>query len=282
MDIRTILLAVSTYPDRVPDETLESAFRLAEILGAGLTAAVFQLDGDRSTWPAVMGTFPLDFPHMMQELVTRSELNAASSSASLEILSREYESPLDSRRKLANLYGDPKSLIDLARLHDLLVLPVPEINSFDRSWIEPAIFQSGRPLLLLPSEGKHLHTIDRVVLAWDYSREAARALGDALSILHHAREVQVVTAFGEKHVETTCTSADLDKYFSAHKIRYSLQQLTIAKGNIGDLLMEHAQEAGASMLVMGCYGHSRAREWVLGGVSRTLLQAMTVPVFLAH
>ncbi len=282
MDIRKILLAVPTYPDRVPEETLESTFRLAEILRAAMTAQVFQLDSDQSTWPAVMGAFPVDFPQMMQELVTRSELNAACSSASLEMLSREYEVPLDLRRTLAVLYGAPNGMIDLARLHDLLVLPVPEINSFDRSWTEPAIFQSGRPLMLMPAEGRHLHAIDRVVLAWDYSREAARALDDALPILHLAREVQVVTVFGEKHIETTCTSADLDGYFSAHKIRYSLHQLTAGEGNIGDLLMKHARDVGASMLVMGGYGHSRAREFLLGGASRGVIRQPTLPVLISH
>ncbi len=282
MDIRQILVPVSTYPDCVPERTLASAFRLSEILGAAVTVHVSELDADRATWPAVMGAFPLDFPHMMQELVTKSGLNAAASCTASERLSEEYGTALDLRRAVATLYASPASMIDLARLHDLVVLPVPEINSFDRSWIEPIIFQSERPVMLMPSEGRQFQSIDRVVLAWDYSREAARALADALPLLKRAREVQVVTVFGEKHIQTTSVPADIDKYFAAHKIPYSLCQLSAGKGPVADLLLGHAREANASMLVMGCYGHSRAQEFFLGGASRGVIRNPGLPVLLSH
>src|SRR3569833_1183898 len=278
MDIRRILLPVPTYPDRAPDGTLESAFRLAEILGATITAQVPQLDSDQATWPAVMGAFPVNFPHMMQELVTVSELNAAASCGALEKLSSEYNVTLDLRRSLTTLYPVSSTTVDLARLHDLLILPIPEISSFDRSWVEAAIFQSGRPVVLMPSDGKSVQSIDRVVVAWDYSREAARALSDALPILRHAREVQMVTVFGEKHIETTCVTADIDKFLAARQIRNNLCQLDAGGEPIADLIQNHARAIGASMLVMGCYGHSRALEFLLGGASRGIIRHPSLPV----
>jgi nucleotide-binding universal stress UspA family protein len=282
MDTKRILLPIPTYPDCVPEGTLASVFRLAQIQGAKITALVSQLDADRATWPAVMGAFPLDFPRMMQELVTRSELNATKSCSAVEKLSEEYGVTLDLRRGATTLYATPAGVIDLARLHDLVVLPVPEINSFDRSWIEPVVFQSGRPVMLMPSKGRQLQSVDRVVIAWDYSREAARALADALPLLRHARDVQVVTILGEKPIKSTSTAADIDKYLGAHKVRYTLHQISAGKEAVANLLQQHAQEVGACVLVMGCYGHSRAQEFLLGGASRGVIRDPGLPVLLSH
>ena len=282
MDIMQILLALPTYPDRVPDSTLESACRLAELLRANMTVRVSQLDGDQGTWPPVIGAFPLNFPGMMQELVTQSEINAAASCVAVERLCTEYEINLDLRRALMTLYASPCDLIDLSRLHDLLILPVPEIESFDRSYVEPVIFQSGRPTLLLPSSGKQLQSLDRVVLAWDYSREATRALADSLPILRLATDVHVLTAFGEKHIETSCVAGDLEKYLTKHQIRYSLHQVAAGVEPIADILLHYAKEINAGMLIMGAYGHSRVREFVLGGASRGVLSRPALPILLSH
>lgn len=282
MEIRQILLALPTYPDRVPDRTLEGGCRLAQLLGAGLTVQVSQLDADQKTWPLVMGAFPLNFPRMMQELVAQSEMNAAASCASVERLCAEYKVPLELRRAVMGLYASPAPLVDLARLHDLLVLPVPEINSFDRSFIEPAIFQSGRPVILMPSDGKQLQSLDRVVLAWDYSRESARALADAVPLLRRAREVHVVIVFGEKQIATTCVTGDLERFMAAHQVHYSLHQLDADGKPVSELLLRHAAEINAGLLVMGAYGHSRMREFVLGGASRGVIDHVTLPVLLSH
>jgi nucleotide-binding universal stress UspA family protein len=282
MDIRLILLALPTYPDLVPERTVESAFRMAEILGARMTVQVPQLNSDRSTWPAVMGAFPLDFPRMMQDLVGRSEANAAASCACVERLSVEYGVKIDLRRAATTLYASAAGVTDLARLHDLLILPVPEIDSFDRAWLEAAIFQAGRPVLLLPSGGKSLQSVDRVVVAWDYSREAARALGDALPILRRARNVHVVTILGEKDLATRCVAADVEAFLASHQVPHSLEQLTAGNEPVSGLLLRHAREINAGMLVMGCYGHGRMQEFLLGGATRGVIRNPALPVLLSH
>jgi nucleotide-binding universal stress UspA family protein len=282
MAVRQLLLPLPTYPDRAPDRTLEGVCRLAQLLRAGLTAHVSQLNGDRQTWPPVMGAFPLDFPGMMQELVTKSEVNAAASCKVIESHCSEYGVKLDLRRALTTLYAPPSGLVDLARLHDLLVLPVPETDSFDRSHVEPAIFQSGRPVILMPSEGKQLQSLDRVLVAWDYSREAARALADALPVLRLAREVDVVIVFGEKQISSSCVAGDLDRYLGAHQVRYRLHQLDAKGKPVSELLLRHAAEVNAGMLVMGAYGHGRMREFILGGTSRGIIHHATLPVLLSH
>ena len=178
MAIKEILIILPTYPDAPPVRTIESACFLAQILGAKITGVIPQLSGDVSTWPALIGTFPLDFPRLMDEAVHGSERNAQRLTEEIAKTASEYHVGLDIRRSLTVLYGSPDPLIDLARLHDLTILPIPEIDSFDRNYLEPVLFGSGRPTLLLPSGRDHkpLRQMENVVVAWDFGREAARAL----------------------------------------------------------------------------------------------------------
>lgn len=284
MSIKQILLSLPTYPDAPPLQTLESAVQLAQLLEAKITAQIPQLSSDQTTWPAIIGTFPLDFPKLMDEAVVASERNAADLTAALTRLSAEFRNPLDLRRNLTTIYASPESLVDLARLHDLLILPVPEIDSFGRNYMEAAIFDTGRPTLLLPSgEGCNpLRTLDLIVVAWDYSREAARALGDALPLLIRAKRVHILSIFGEKGIHTSCGSADLEKYLTAHRVKFVVADRTLTDGSVSELLASYAAETGADMLVMGAYGHSRFREFVLGGATRGMLSDPPLPVFLSH
>src|ERR1044071_8677067 len=148
--IRQILLSLPTHPDRPSRQTLEGAAFLAQFLGASITAHIPQLCSDPQTWPTIIGTFPLDFPQMMDEAVTRSEANAAALSEEISKICSDLKIPLDMRRNLATLLPSANALTDLGRLHDLTVLPVPLWDVLGRSELETVIFGSGRPTLLLP------------------------------------------------------------------------------------------------------------------------------------
>jgi nucleotide-binding universal stress UspA family protein len=162
------------------------------------------------------------------------------------------------------------------------MLPVPEADAFDRPCIQAVLFGSARPVALMPSGRRRLRGLDRVVVAWDFSREAARALADAIPLLVLAREVRVVTVFGEKHLETTATTADVEHFLARHRVKYSLNQISFEGGNIGRFLMDYAVGVDADILVMGAYGHSRLREFVLGGATREILCHPELPVLLSH
>lgn len=282
--IQQILLSLPSYPDCPPAETLEGAALLAHLLGASLTAQIPQLSGDPVTWPTVFTTYPLDVSTLMGEVVVVSEKNAAVLTELLTQSCSRLKVPLDIRRSLATLYPSPDSLVDLARLHDLLVLPVPEINSFDRNYLQPAIFDTGRPTLMLPSgkDARPLTSLENVVVAWDYSREAARALSDAMPILAKAKRVHVVSISGEKSLRTTSTFCDLEKYLAAHKVNHVVEQRPLAERGVAETLTACARELQADMLVMGAYGHSRFREFVLGGATRGVLSNPALPVLVSH
>ena len=282
--IRQILFSLPTYPDCPPAQTLEGAALLAQFLGASLTAQIPQLSSDQSTWPTVIGTFPLDFPRLMNETVVISEKNAGELTQALTKICSGLGVPLDIRRSLATLYQSPDALVDLARLHDLLILPVPEINNFDRGYVEAAIFDTGRPTLLLPSGNgsRGLNWLDKVVIAWDYSRESARAVADALPILARAKQVHVLSVIGEKGLNTTSTFGDVERYLNSHKINHVIEQHTLKDIGVAEKLVTYAREIKADLLVMGAYGHSRFREFILGGATRDILSSPGLPVFLSH
>jgi nucleotide-binding universal stress UspA family protein len=284
MAIKEILIILPTYPDAPPVRTMESACFLAQILGAKITGVIPQLSGDVSTWPALIGTFPLDFPRLMDEAVHGSERNAQRLTEEVAKVASEYRVGLDIRRSLTVLYGSADSLVDLARLHDLAILPIPEIDSFDRNYLEPVIFGSGHPTLLLPSGRGHrpLQQLENVVVAWDFGREAARALSDALPILTKAKRVHIFSVLGEKHMRTTAGTGDLEKYLGSHGIKYRLEETTLAEGPVGECLAAQIVKTNADMLVMGAYGHSRFREFVLGGATRGMLADPAIPIFLSH
>jgi nucleotide-binding universal stress UspA family protein len=169
---------------------------------------------------------------------------------------------------------------------DLLVLgqydpsvPSPGVP-FD--FPESVMAASGKPALVLPYEGLPPTVGETVVIAWKPTREAARAVGAAVPLLQRARRVHVLSWTGEEEA-IGGARLDLDGYL---KLR-GIEPVWHAEGGgepdyLGELLLTRAFDLDADLLVMGCYGHSRAREWVLGGTSRTVLRSMTLPVLMAH
>jgi nucleotide-binding universal stress UspA family protein len=149
---------------------------------------------------------------------------------------------------------------------------------------EEVVLASGRPALVVPYIGPADTFGERMVVAWDASREAARAVNDALPLLERAKAVSVVTVNpGERpfgHGEQP--GADIGLHLARHGIKVEVQRVEGRDLDTANALLSHLASEGADLLVMGAYGHSRLRELVLGGVTRTILAEMTVPVLLSH
>jgi nucleotide-binding universal stress UspA family protein len=282
--IRQILLSLPTYPDCPPEQTLQGAAVLVQSLGASLTVLIPQLSDNPDTWPPIIGTFPLDFPGMMNEAVILSERNAAALAEAVARICAAAKVPLDLRRCQSTLFASPETLVDLARLHDLTILPVPETDTFGRDYMEAALFGTGHPVLLLPSgkNAKPLQGLEKAVVAWGYSREAARALCDAMPILARAKLVHIVSVIGEKTIRTTSVPGDLEKYLAAHEVNFTIEQVALENSSVADCVMSLARSANADLLVMGAYGHSRLREFVMGGATQGILSDTRLPILLSH
>lgn len=281
MSIRQALLHVPTFPDPAADSLLEGAVAVAALLGSGLTVQVPQLDSDPSTFRPMMGGFVADYMLVMAAIAADSESNAAKACEKLTKLCGGKKVPLDLRRSLTRLDLRVEGLIDLARLHDLTILPAPGPGTLDYRLIHATIFGAGGPVLFLPADRPLLRP-RRVLVCWDFSRETARALKDAIPLLLHADAIHFVTVIDEKAINPTSTWNDLEKLMQSHGLSFNRQQVEKRSETIADCLFDNAQKLGADLLVMGAYGHSRFSEFILGGATRGVLQEPPLPVFLSH
>ncbi|MBE7940635.1 MULTISPECIES: universal stress protein [Ramlibacter] len=177
------------------------------------------------------------------------------------------------------------SFSEQALYADLLVLgqhqPEGGPAGIPFDFVESVLLTAGKPALVVPYTARALELPQTLAIAWKPTREAARAVAAALPLLQQAREVHVLT-WGEG-ATTPAGGLDLPAWLQRRGVEARWHREAEAEPDtVGDHFLSRACDLGADLLVMGVYGHSRAREWVLGGASRTVLQAMTVPVLVAH
>jgi len=172
-----------------------------------------------------------------------------------------------------------------ARYADLVVIgqPEPEGDSgVDAAFAHRAVLAGGRPVLVVPYIGPAATLGKRVLLAWNATREATRAMTDALPLLQSADEVAVVMVRprGASHGEVP--GADVGVYLARHGVRVKVDSIEAPEVDAGNLLLSQAADLSSDLIVMGAYGHSRFGELVLGGATRTIVESMTVPVVMSH
>jgi nucleotide-binding universal stress UspA family protein len=156
----------------------------------------------------------------------------------------------------------------------------PPAEDLDKVLAETLILLSGRPVLVLPDG--HTGGLDRVVVAWDGSPAAARAMNDALPLLQAARSVKVVTVSGDKPVDRSARLADAVRHLQRHGIRAQGEDVE-PEGVPAEMVLERYLKAHrADVVVMGAYGHSRLLEIVLGGMTQHMLSRTPAAVWLSH
>lgn len=175
-----------------------------------------------------------------------------------------------------------------ARYSDLVVVgqsdPAEPAHAVDVDFPEYVALTSGAPVLIIPFAREFPRVGLHAVVAWNGSREARRAVQDAIPLLQAAQTVDVAVLNPvERHDEHGAEpGADMARYLHRHGIKVELKVETVKHGELGEALLSMVAAASADLLVMGCYGHTRFREMLLGGVTRHVLASMTVPVFMAH
>jgi nucleotide-binding universal stress UspA family protein len=168
------------------------------------------------------------------------------------------------------------------RLHDLCILDCEsQALDVDRDLIEAALLDSGRPVIVVPSENREFRA-QRIVVAWDGSSKAARALFDALPILRIADTVEVVQVEGEKDLSGTIPGSDLTAHLLAHNVNIEAKTIVARDGDVAEALRQYADQSQTDMIVMGGFAHARIRQLILGGVTQALLRNCNVPLFLSH
>lgn len=184
----------------------------------------------------------------------------------------------------------PKDLVshmtERARYADVAILSQadPQHPLFDTlaNLPEMILLNSGRPVIVVPAFERRETFGKRVLIAWNETREAARAVADAMPLLERADTVTVLTIAPERNDRFHAPAEKMVQQLAQHGIRAEAAALAGSDSDAGDLILSRADDLGCDLLVMGGYGHSRTRELILGGATRSVLQTMTLPVLISH
>lgn len=191
------------------------------------------------------------------------------------------------RDDVASAYGVTDRVLQHGRAADLIIASQadPDWPQSDRLDVADRLaLESGRPVLIVPRSGLHESVGEKVLVAWNARREAARAVFDALPILQRAKEIKVawVNPQSEEERAQDIPAADICDTLARHGVRCEATEQVSPRAGVGETLLACAEENDSDLLVMGCYGHSRLREFVFGGASRHVFANMTIPVLMSH
>lgn len=178
------------------------------------------------------------------------------------------------------------ALIDAARFADLVVVgqydPEAPASATSSDLVERVAMASERPSLIVPYIGAGQTPGGHVMICWNGSREVVRAVSGALPLLKRAEKVSLLLVDARKLSASPEHGADVVRWLERHGVKVAIHHDSSDGSDIGGVLLSRAADLGVDLIVMGLYGHSRMRELVLGGASRTLLASMTVPLLAAH
>lgn len=259
---------------------LRLAHRLAALHESALTALFAVSPSVLAVLPMIGGLPPMP---MARDIDPDHRAHAA---AVFERLLQDHASRSDWRE----LRGEPvvESFVQHALTSDLMVLGQRDPRDkagFDvpADFVEAVVLASGKPALVVPFAGRVSPNPAKVLVAWRGVRESARALETALPMLRSAQEVHLVASASGSDAEPGMAMSRLRDYLRLHGVRRTQEHKAPAEDrHAGEALLSLAQETGAGLIVMGAYGHSPARELVLGGATRTVLEWAAVPVWMAH
>ena len=227
-----------------------------------------------------LGGVPVDLIELQREENSKTAKNAVDR---FEAATKKAGVAAQSRILDATFGGAATLFARTARRFDLAVVGQAqrEHGASEELMIEGALFESGRPVVVVPYIQKSGLTLERVLVCWDGGRTAARAVGDAMPFLERAKAVDIVIV-AEERKNDEITGAKLSEHLARRGIKANVKR--IAKGGLAvdAAILDYAADSGADFMVMGGYGHSRLREFILGGVTRSILASMTLPVLMSH
>lgn len=281
MPIRDILLHISTYPDETDAAELAQAMTACLAIGGKITAASFHVQIPVRT--NALAEAALGLKGVAADIEDKSLESAKRLQALAADRAKAAGASFASLIRKAALYETAEDLSVIARAHDLCVVPISDRFDGQRAVAEAVAFGSGRPVLLLPpvEEGAPPPTLETVAVAWDGSRAAARALADAMPILEAAHTVRIVSVLKDKASVVADAGKEVLRHLADHGVQAVYDEIERHE-SIGETLAGYVRQKQAGLLVMGAYGHSRLREFVLGGATASVLHRPPCAVLLSH
>lgn len=279
---RDILLHIDSYPKPTPNSAIEEAIAVAAQFGGKVTGLSVEV------------VIPIRSNRLADYLIGLSAIadaeEARSRSASQEGLKHfiatakaadVFEATISAR---VNHFDVSEHVARMARTRDLCILPL--VGGYDGQLevAQNVVFSSGRPVLIFRAGqiGGLASGPDLVVVAWDGSRNAARALADALPILVRAKQVRILSVMNDKPDVLVQQGADAKRHLKMFGVSADLDEIDAEGRAIGAVLDRYVRQHEPDLLVMGAYGHSRAREFLLGGATEHTLSDPACPVLLSH
>ncbi|GGF59977.1 universal stress protein A [Terasakiella brassicae] len=276
MSLKDILVHVDHSPSC--KERIKAALKLAQLHNAHLTALYVM------TKPMIPGFIEAQ----LSKEVIKAQV-AASENAAKEIQTM-FASITDGNNVPTEwrcVEGDMVEQVMLhARYADLTVLGQKDSKTIEdpgaSEMPDQILLRSGRPVLIIPHSGSFETVGKHIMVAWDGSRLATRAVNDAICLMEKADKVDVLAVDPKNSHHGDIPGADISLHLARHDINAEAEHLASSNLSAGDALLSYAADSGIDLIVMGGYGHRRWREVVLGGVTRHMLKHMTVPVFMTH
>lgn len=273
-----ILVPVHTHLDGNSEALADHAVAVAAQLKAELHGLI--LNADFPTISSPLGNLLIDIPALVAEAREKARRHGAAVAAALTRAAEAQAVPL----RLTHLDRFPgaatEAVTQLARYHDLTLVGIGR-DVWPPATAEAAVFGSGRPVLLVP-EDRPVAATGTVLIAWDGSRVAARAVADAAPFLARATRVVVAAVTDEKALPESGAPEALGDHLARHGIAATIARLRANGSPIAAALQQHGAEIGAGLMVMGAFGHSRMRDFVLGGATSGILKDLRLPVLLSH
>ena len=279
MSYKSLLVHLDT--SQAAERRLEFAFRIAQRFDARLNALLTLTRPETGSFYVMAGAAQFVAEHERVSQEQRESLEQLfKATAARTGVTGDWQTSTEYPNDVAP---------DAARFVDLVIAGQFDANDPEsfvaNQFLEHLLLEAGRPVLVVPYTGSFASIGSHVMLAWDQSREAARAAADATPFFKAAKKTTIVTlgAQGGEPPESRLPGADIAAVIARHGANVAIDELPpVRAATVGDALLSRASDLGADLLVMGCYGHARWRELVLGGASRTVLKSMTIPVLMSH
>lgn len=272
-----ILLPIATYPDSAPQTAFQKVLELAGRLGAEVTVLVHEVDIPPIANP--IADLVIDVQSMAAAAEGTSRARAQALREAIKGLGEGLGLPI-AVETLRHERPAGQPIATMARTYDFTFLPIQPRSPDHALLAQDVMFGSGGPVIIFPADEFPCH-LDKIAVAWDGGRAAARAIRDALPVLARAGEVVVLTSAEDKPIPVV-SNTGLTAWLAAHSVGSRIVSVPLGGQKISDALQAAAIAQGAGLLVMGAYGHSRFREFVLGGATAGVLYAPRLPLFMSH